>query len=75
VTNGPGPAPAASQWTAEANAPAPLAAELIRGQFPDLAARHVTMLAAGWDNTAFAVDGRAVAARVPGWPAAGRDAL
>jgi hypothetical protein len=58
VTNGPDPAPAASQWAAEADVTAPLAAELVREQFPDLAARHVTVLATGWDNTAFAVDGR-----------------
>jgi aminoglycoside phosphotransferase (APT) family kinase protein len=34
------------------------AADLIREQFPDLRAQQVTLLATGWDNTAFVVDGQ-----------------
>jgi aminoglycoside phosphotransferase (APT) family kinase protein len=35
----------------------PLAADLIRAQFPPLAAGRVTVLETGWDNTALVVDG------------------
>ncbi len=58
MTNGPGAAPAGSQWTAEVEVTAPFAAALIGEQFPDLGARPVTLLATGWDNTAFVVDGQ-----------------
>ncbi len=51
------PAAAGSQWTAEVEVTPQLAADLIREQFPDLGARRVTMLATGWDNTAFLVEG------------------
>jgi len=52
------PAAAGSQWTAEVEVTPQLAADLIREQFPDLGARRVTVLATGWDNTAFLVEGQ-----------------
>jgi aminoglycoside phosphotransferase (APT) family kinase protein len=55
VASGPGPSPAASQWTAEIAVTPQLAASLIREQFPDLGDQQVTMLATGWDNAAFLV--------------------
>ena len=58
MASGQSPVPAASQWTAEFDVTSELAADLIREQFPDLAARQVTLLATGWDNTAFLVDGQ-----------------
>jgi len=58
VANGQGPAPAGSQWTAEVEVIPQFAADLIREQFPDLGAQRVTVLATGWDNTAFVVDGQ-----------------
>jgi aminoglycoside phosphotransferase (APT) family kinase protein len=36
----------------------PFAADLIREQFPDADVQQVTLLATGWDNTAFVVDGQ-----------------
>ena len=58
VTYRKSPVPAESQWTAEVDVTPQLAAALIREQFPDLGARQVTVLATGWDNTAFLVDGQ-----------------
>ncbi len=58
MANGQGPAPAGSQWTAEVEVTPQFAADLIREQFPDLGAQRVTVLATGWDNTAFVVDGQ-----------------
>jgi aminoglycoside phosphotransferase (APT) family kinase protein len=58
VTNRQSPAPAGSQWTAEVEVTPRFAADLIREQFPDLGAQQVTLLATGWDNTAFVVDGQ-----------------
>jgi aminoglycoside phosphotransferase (APT) family kinase protein len=52
------PAPGSSQWAAEGTFTPSLAADLIRGQFPGLAAAQVDALETGWDNTAFIVDGR-----------------
>ncbi len=52
------PAAAGSQWTAEVEVTPQLAADLIREQFPDLGAPPVTVLATGWDNTAFLVEGQ-----------------
>lgn len=49
---------AAAQWTAEVEVTPRLAAELIWAQFPGLDAEPVTMLATGWDNTAFVVGAR-----------------
>ena len=51
-------AAAGSQWTAEVEVTPQLAADLIREQFPDLGARRVTVLATGWDNTAFLAEGQ-----------------
>jgi len=56
TADGQAPAPAGSQWTAEVEITPQIAADLIREQFPDLGAHQVTVLATGWDNTAFAVD-------------------
>jgi len=50
--------PAGSQWTAEVEITPRLAAGLIREQFPALGARRVRLLATGWDNAAYVVDGR-----------------
>src|ERR1022692_5113746 len=58
MANGHGPAPARSQWTAEIVVTPPFAADLIREQFPDADVQQVTLLATGWDNTAFVVDGQ-----------------
>jgi hypothetical protein len=58
VTNGQTPRSAASQWTAEVDVTPQLAADLIRDQFPDVGARQVAVLATGWDNVAFLVDGQ-----------------
>jgi aminoglycoside phosphotransferase (APT) family kinase protein len=58
VTDGQGPVPAGPVWAAEIEVTPRLAAELIRKQFPDLSSGPVTVLATGWDNTAFAVDGQ-----------------
>jgi len=56
TADGQAPAPAGSQWTAEVEITPQIAADLIREQFPDLGAHQVTVLATGWDNTAFVVD-------------------
>jgi aminoglycoside phosphotransferase (APT) family kinase protein len=48
--------PQRPQWTAEVEVGPELAAELIREQFPALAASRLALLATGWDNTVFAVD-------------------
>ncbi len=45
-------------WEAEQAVPAPLAAELIGGQFPGLRGAPVELLATGWDNTVYLVDGQ-----------------
>jgi len=58
VTNRQSPARAGSQWTAEVEVTPQFAADLLREQFPDLGAQQVTVLATGWDNTAFVVDGQ-----------------
>jgi aminoglycoside phosphotransferase (APT) family kinase protein len=48
----------AAQWSAEQVVTPELAARLIAGQFPAVAASRVELLATGWDNTAFLVDAR-----------------
>jgi aminoglycoside phosphotransferase (APT) family kinase protein len=48
----------AAQWSAEQVVTPELAARLIAGQFPAVAASRVELLATGWDNTAFLVDNR-----------------
>jgi len=58
VANGQSPALGGSQWTAEVEVTPQFAADLLREQFPDLPAQQVTVLATGWDNTAFVVDGQ-----------------
>jgi len=58
VANGQSPALGGSQWTAEVEVTPQFAADLLREQFPDLPAQRVTVLATGWDNTAFVVDGQ-----------------
>jgi aminoglycoside phosphotransferase (APT) family kinase protein len=58
VANGPSPGSAASQWQAEVDVTPRLAADLIRDQFPDVGASQVAVLATGWDNVAFLVDGQ-----------------
>jgi len=47
----------AEPWTAEMEVPAHLAKALIDRQFADLAPADVALLGAGWDNTAFTVNG------------------
>ncbi len=44
------------QWEAEQTIEPPLALQLIKEQFPELNAKHIRLLGAGWDNTAFIVD-------------------
>jgi aminoglycoside phosphotransferase (APT) family kinase protein len=44
------------QWEAEQIIEPPLALELIQAQFPELSPKHIRLLGAGWDNTAFIVD-------------------
>ena len=56
VDSQPGGAPRL-QWEAEQPVPAPLAAELIGQQFPRLRSARVELLATGWDNTVYLVDG------------------
>jgi aminoglycoside phosphotransferase (APT) family kinase protein len=46
------------QWEAEQLVSAPLAAELIGRQFPRLRGVPVELLATGWDNTVYLVDGQ-----------------
>ncbi len=58
MANGQSPALGGSQWTAEVEVTPQFAADLLREQFPDLPAQQVTVLATGWDNTAFVVDGQ-----------------
>ncbi len=58
MANGQSPALGGSQWTAEVEVTPQFAADLLREQFPDLPAQRVTVLATGWDNTAFVVDGQ-----------------
>jgi aminoglycoside phosphotransferase (APT) family kinase protein len=58
VANGHSRVPASSQWTAEVDVTQQLAADLIREQFPALGAQQMTLLATGWDNAAFVVDGQ-----------------
>ena len=45
-------------WTAEVAVTPRLARDVIRDQFPEVGARRVSVLATGWDNVAFLVDGR-----------------
>jgi aminoglycoside phosphotransferase (APT) family kinase protein len=47
-------------WSAECVVSDSLARSLIEGQFPELAPAHVELLGAGWDNTAFRVNGTCV---------------
>jgi aminoglycoside phosphotransferase (APT) family kinase protein len=47
-------------WAAEVVVSGDLARSLIEAQFPELAPARVEPLAAGWDNTAFRVNGRLV---------------
>ena len=56
MTEGQTPPPAPSQWAVEVDVTPELAVDLIRGQFPDVAAQQVTVLATGWDNIAYVVD-------------------
>jgi aminoglycoside phosphotransferase (APT) family kinase protein len=44
-------------WVPEREVDATLARAVIEAQFPDLAPAHVEKLAAGWDNTAYVVNG------------------
>jgi aminoglycoside phosphotransferase (APT) family kinase protein len=44
------------QWEAEQIIEPPMALQLIKEQFPELAAENIRLLGAGWDNTAFIVD-------------------
>lgn len=57
MTHGQDPVPARPAWTAEILVTPDLAAELIAGQFPDLAGAAVVPLATGWDNTVYRVGG------------------
>ncbi len=57
MTHGQDPAPARPAWAAEILVTPDLAAELIAGQFPDLAGAAVVPLATGWDNTVYRVGG------------------
>jgi len=57
VTSGQEPAvPAGPIWAAEIVVTPDFAARLISEQFPELGSASVTVLATGWDNTAFVVD-------------------
>jgi aminoglycoside phosphotransferase (APT) family kinase protein len=58
VANGQSQVPASSQWTAEVDITQQFAADLIREQFPGVGAQQVALLATGWDNAAFIVDGQ-----------------
>jgi aminoglycoside phosphotransferase (APT) family kinase protein len=44
------------QWEAEKIIEPPMALRLIQEQFPQLNAKHIRYLSAGWDNTAFIID-------------------
>jgi len=44
------------QWEAEQIIEPPMALQLIKEQFPELAAKTIRLLGAGWDNTAFVID-------------------
>jgi aminoglycoside phosphotransferase (APT) family kinase protein len=44
------------QWEAEQIIEPPLALQLIQEQFPELNAKHIHLLGAGWDNTAYIID-------------------
>jgi aminoglycoside phosphotransferase (APT) family kinase protein len=46
----------AHQWEAEQIIEPSMALQLIQEQFPELSARTIRLLGAGWDNTAFIVD-------------------
>lgn len=46
----------AYQWEAEQIIEPPMALQLIREQFPELAVKNIRLLGVGWDNTAFIVD-------------------
>lgn len=43
-------------WEPEQTIEPPLALQLIREQFPELAPKNIRLLGAGWDNTAFIID-------------------
>lgn len=45
-------------WKPEKTIEAPAALRLIQEQFPELRAKEIQLLGAGWDNTAFLIDGR-----------------
>ena len=44
------------QWDPEQIIEPPMALQLIRDQFPELEPKHIRLLGAGWDNTAFIID-------------------
>lgn len=46
----------AHQWEAEQTIEPPMALRLIQEQFPELGAKNIRLLGAGWDNTAFIID-------------------
>jgi aminoglycoside phosphotransferase (APT) family kinase protein len=49
-----------AEWTADIDVDAPLAARLVRTQFPELATATVEPFGVGWDNAAFLMDGHVV---------------
>ena len=44
------------QWRAEQIIEPPLALQLVQEQFPEVGAKKIRLLGAGWDNTAFVID-------------------
>lgn len=44
------------KWEAEQTIEPPIALELIQEQFPNLGAKSIRLIGAGWDNTAFIID-------------------
>lgn len=44
------------QWEPEQIIELPMALQLIKEQFPELEPKHIRLLGAGWDNTAFVID-------------------
>ena len=44
------------QWDPEQIIEPPVALQLITEQFPELGSKHIRLLGAGWDNTAFIID-------------------
>lgn len=43
------------QWEPEQTIEPPMALQLIKEQFPELSPKHIRLLGAGWDNTAFII--------------------